>query len=649
MTATGGPSKPRESWVPRVAARAERVLSIAARAWPDRAAGWVDTSDSDGDQGDDRDEGGDDLDRACAFLGLAVDADHIAAAAATSGVVGGASVLVIAVAAMFVGGSWRSPLTAVLVGCVPIAAGWLVTASVQRAPVIAASAVRTRAVADATTLVSALALSLRLNPVPERAVQFAASGGDGPLHRSLREHGERAAICGGVDGGLSAFAATWRRWFPALDRSVALLIAASGADPDEDRPRLLTRAVSTIEEDLRDRSASFAGDLRGPVTGLYAFGVLLPLALVGTLPAAVASGVAVPPLAFVVVYDLLLPVGLAVAAGRLLLRRPIALPAPRIDASHPAVPERRAVTLGGGAAGAALAWLIAPLVIGGWASPVLAVGVGLGTVLVAHLHPRREVRRAINERDRGLSDALALLGRRVADGEAVERALPTVASSLGGPTGDALAAAAQRRSALGVTVETALAGEGAPFGPTRGAGGRATGAVTAIVAAVAEGRPAGDALVSHADRLAALADAERAARRELATVTSTLRDTAALFGPLVGGATVALAGRLDGLAGLDGAGGAGVEVSIASRGVTAPGVGAAAGDTAAAGTALSASLVGPVVGVYVLTLAATLTALATGLERGVDATLVGYRVGLTLITASGAFVAGHAAVAMIVG
>ena len=341
MTVTGGPSKPRESWVPRVAARAERALSIAARAWPDRAAGWVDTSDSDGDQGDDRDEGGDDLDRACEFLGLAVDADHIAAAAATSGVVGGAGVLVIAVAAMFVGGSWRSPLTTVLVGCVPIAAGWLVAASVQRAPVIAASAVRTRAVADATTVVSALALSLRLNPVPERAVRFAASGGDGPLHRSLREHGERAAICGGVDGGLSAFAATWRRWFPALDRSVALLIAASGADPDEDRPRLLTRAVSTIEEDLRDRSASFAGDLRGPVTGLYAFGVLLPLALVGTLPAAVASGVAVPPLAFVVVYDLLLPVGLAVAAGRLLLRRPIALPAPLGDSWVRRIDPRR--------------------------------------------------------------------------------------------------------------------------------------------------------------------------------------------------------------------------------------------------------------------------------------------------------------------
>lgn len=572
-----------------------------------------------------------DLDRACAVIGLAVDADQVTAAAGTAGVIAGTGALVAALTAAFLAGSGLPPQGVVAVGCLSIAVGGVVAVSVHRAPVIAAAVVRTRAIADATTVVSALSLSLRLNPIPERAVRFAANGGDGPLQRSLREHGERAAVVGSADAGLSSFAAEWREWFPALDRSVALLLAAAAADPSDDGPKLLIRAVATVEEGLRDRSASFAGDLRAPVTGLYAFGVLLPLALVGTLPAAVAAGVPLSPTAFAAVYDLLLPAGLAVAAGRLLLRRPVALPAPRIDASHPAVPDRRAATLLGGVAGAALSWVVAPLIVDDWASPVLAIGTGVGTALVVYLHPRREARRAIAERDRGLSDALALLGRRVADGEAVERALLAVASSLDGPTGDALAAAARRRSALGITVETALAGEGAPFGPARGAGGRAADAVTAIVAAGAAGRPAGDALVAHADRLAALADAERAARRELATVTSTLRDTAALFGPLVGGATVALAGRLDGLAGIG------------------AGVGASAGGTAAAGTAVSVSLVGPVVGVYVLTLAATLTALATGLERGLDTTIVGYRVGLALVTACAAFVAGHAAVAMIVG
>ncbi|MFC6793766.1 hypothetical protein ACFQFH_04665 [Halobaculum halobium] len=168
-----------------------------------------------------------------------------------------------------------------------------------------------------------------------------------------------------------------------------------------DRTRLLDRAVAAVEGDLRHRAASFAGDLRAPVTGLYAFGVLLPLALVGTLPAAVAAGVSIPAWGFATTYVLVLPAALAVAAGRLLLRRPVALPAPRIDATHPAVPDRRALALLAGATAAVAGWFVAPVVVSGWASPVLAVGVGVGTGAWVHLHPRREVRRTVEERDRG--------------------------------------------------------------------------------------------------------------------------------------------------------------------------------------------------------------------------------------------------------
>ena len=237
---------------------------------------------------------------------------------------------------------------------------------------------------------------------------------------------------------------------------------------------------------------------------------------------------------------------------------------------------------------------------------------------------------------RGLADALALLGRRVADGRSVERALPVVADGLSGPVGDALSEGSRRRAALGVTVDEALAGEDGPFGPARAVGPQSVAVLAGIAAAVSEGRPAGEALVDHADRLDALAESERAARRELATVTSTLRDTAALFGPLVGGATVALAGRLTGLGGLTG--------GTAS----AAGAGGVSGAPAAAAS-LSVALVGPAVGGYVLVLAAILTALATGLERGLDTTVVGYRVGIALVTATGAFVVGYLAVATMVG
>ncbi|MFC6785241.1 hypothetical protein [Halobaculum halobium] len=593
------------------------AVTSAARTWPDRGGDWIDPDD--------------DLARACAFFDLPVDADEIAAAAATVAVLVGVCGFTVALAwARFVG-TMAGTLSGLFAVGVAVAVGWIGYSGLRLAPVVAAAVARTRAVADATTVVSAIALSLRLTPVPERAVRFAATSGTSQLHRSLAAHADRAALTGAVDAGLSAFAAEWHEWFPALDRSVSLLLAAADAEEGRDRTRLLDRAVAAVEGDLRHRAASFAGDLRAPVTGLYAFGVLLPLALVGTLPAAVAAGVSIPAWGFATTYVLVLPAALAVAAGRLLLRRPVALPAPRIDATHPAVPDRRALALLAGATAAVAGWFVAPVVVSGWASPVLAVGVGVGTGAWVHLHPRREVRRTVEERDRGLSDALTLVGRRVADGEAVERALPAVAASLTGPTANAFTEASRRQSALGVPVAVALAGDGAPFAPERGAGGRAAGAVIGITAAATEGRPAGDALVAHADRLDALAAAERAGRRELAAVTGTLRDTAALFGPLVGGATVALAARLDRLGGFDG--------------VESAGGGAVAGEAAG----LSASLVGPVVGVYVLTLAATLTALATGLERGLDPTVVGYRVGIALVTASGAFVVGHVAVAMLVG
>lgn len=566
------------------------------------------------------------LARALSFLGWDVD-DRAAAAAASAlgsavGLVAGGFALVYSV------GSGRPIGVGLPVGLlVGLLSGWGTTVVCVRAPVLAAAAVRTRAVADAAGVVGALALSLRLTPAPERAVRFAARSGEGALHRSLRRHAERAAVTGDPDAGLTAFRDEWSERFPALERSVGLLLAASNARAGADRDRLLDRAVAAVEDDLRDRASSFAGELRGPVTGLYAFGVLLPLALVGTLPAAVAAGLPVPPALFVAVYGLLLPAGLVAAGGGLLLRRPVAFPPARVGRSHPELSDRRPAAVGAGVVAAAVGWLVAGAVVGGWAGPVAAAGVGVGTGLAVRLGPTRAIRRDVDERERGFPDALALLGRRVAAGDSVERALPAVARTLSGPAGEALATADRRRRGLGVTVDEALAGSGAPFGPRRAGGARTRGALSAVSAAVSEGRPAGEALVAHAERLDALAASERAARRELASVTGTLRETAALYGPLVGGATVALAGRLGGLEGIS----VGGSVSTA------------------AAPALSPSFVGPAVGVYVLLLAATLTALATGLERGLDATVVAYRVGIALVTAVGAFLAGHVAVALLVG
>jgi hypothetical protein len=225
----------------------------------------------------------------------------------------------------------------------------------------------------------------------------------------------------------------------------------------------------------------------------------------------------------------------------------------------------------------------------------------------------------VRELERGLPDALALVGRRVADGEAVETAVAEVGETLPGPVGEAFTRAARRRRTLRVGIERAFRGDHGPFVRTPTA--RGVGVATLLAVAAREGRPAGTVLLDEAERLDTLRDHERRARREMAGVTDTLSNTAAVFGPLVGGATVALAGRLDGLD----------ATSVAGE-----------------GAALATATLGTAVGVYVLLLAILLPTLATTLQHGFDRVLVGYRVGGTLLTATGTFLAGVWATRLVV-
>jgi hypothetical protein len=132
------------------------------------------------------------------------------------------------------------------------------------------------------------------------------------------------------------------------------------------------------------------------------------------------------------------------------------------------------------------------------------------------------------------------------------------------------------------------------------------------------GPPAGDLLVATGEHLAELRQVTRRTRRETARLTATLANTATVFGPLVGGTTVALAAGTAGRAGT-----VGVRVG---RG--------AATDF---GAALPVGHLGLAVGLYVLALTAILTALATGLRYGRDRARVGYRVGVALPLAATVF------------
>lgn len=511
--------------------------------------------------------------------------------------------------------------------CGGLVAGVTTTHAVHRAPVWLAGLHRTRALGAAPGLVGRLVLRMRLDPSTERAVQFAVRTGDGPLSEALARH-ERGSVDGPTSG-LRAFAQEWQAWFPAIDRASALIRTAASAPPDR-RGRCLDRALATTITGTTDRLAAFVGAVRGPVSALYAFGVLLPLALIALLPAAAATGVPIGPGVIVGVYLVVLPAGLLGASAWLLSQRPIAFAPPTITGDHPAVPDRRIWALiaggGSGVVGAALA----SVVVAPWAAPVAGVGLSGGTALIVFIQPRRAVLTRVRAVERGLPDAMTVIGGDVAEGVAVETAVATAGDRLDGATGDVFDRAGRRSETLRVGVREAFLGRGGPAATVPSP--RVHGAVGLLAVAAREGRPAGDVLLELADQLEALRALESDARQQLATVTGTLTNTAAVFAPLVGGATVALATGIDAV---DPSAAAG-----ATAGGTEFGLGGSEelSETAAGPTAesnvLSISMLGQIVGVYVLILSALLTALATGIERGFDPTLVAYKIGIALPTAT---------------
>ena len=537
------------------------------------------------------------LSLALSFLDWGVTDDALVRGGNGAGIVVG---IVLLVPALFVPAALR---LVVVLGAVSV--GLLTTYAIHSLPRLLATARRTSALGTAPELVSRAVLSMRLAPTPERAAQFAARSGEGVLASSLRTHVRQADHT--AESGLSSFGEAWADLFPSLRRSCALVTAA-GRAPERDRDRLLDRALAVVLDGTREQMQTFAASIRAPATALYAFGVLLPMALVALLPAAGAAGLAVTPLSVVLVYNLVLPGVVVAASAWLLARRPVAFPPPNVTSDHPDVAERTWLALGCGAGLGLTAWVVTAPVFPAWGPPLAAAGLGTGTALWIQYQPVVGVYEWVRDVEDGLSDALVLLGRRVANGRAVERALAETAVELDGPMGAILERGARQQRQLQVGVRDAFLGEYGALDTLPST--RVRGSMALVALAAEEGRPAGVALLSLADHIEDLTEIEREATHSLRQVCGTLTSTAMVFGPMVGGATVALAGSIGGQETLPGG-----EHSLLWLG-------------------------GPV-GVYVLVLAVLLTALATGLTRGFDRSLVGYRVGRTLVCATSTFLCSY--------
>ncbi len=506
----------------------------------------------------------------------------------------GVAVLVtLGTAAAFVPARFRLPTL-----LAAVAFGLFAVHAVHAGPKLLATARRTSALGAAPDLVARAVLSMRLAPTPERAATFAASTGRGILVDSLGQHAHRARGTG--RSGLVAFGDAWKELFPSLRRACNL-VAAAGSTTESDRERLLDRALAVVLDGTREQMQTFASRIRTPTTALYAFGVLLPTALIALLPAARAAGLPITPVSILAVYGLVLPAVLATAAVWLVAHRPMAFPPPEVPRSHPDVAARRGLAVLAGGCGASVGWLLTTTLLARPTAPITALGIGTGLALWVYHEPVIDVYERVRRVEDSLPDALALVGRRVAHGRAVETAIERAAAELDGEMGDLLASGARQQRQLQISVEEAFLGRYGALSALPSP--RVRGSFALLGLASKEGRPAGSALLAMAGHLDDLAQIERDARHSLAHVCRTLRSTGAVFAPAVAGSTVALAGGIQ-------------------TGGLLPGGGQ------------SLPWLGTIVGWYVLVLAVLLTTLATGLTRGLDRSLVGYRVGRTLVCAT---------------
>ena len=502
------------------------------------------------------------------------------------------------------------PLAAVvpLVGMTVAAYATVAALAVLQTPAFALALYESRLVGAGPGLVARLALRVRIEPSAEAAARFAARTGDGPLARALA--GCVRSTAGTPETPLDTFEAVLPT--PGLRRAVTL-VGAAVETPASDRVRVLDRALDAAHDATDRHVRAGTGAVRGPVNGVYAFGVVLPLALVGLVPVAPTAGVSLPTGVVAVTYDVFLPLALLLAAAWVLAHRPAVFPAGR--AAGPDHAERRMATLGGVGAGAAAGVGCVVLSVP-WAAVVAVPCCGLGVALAVASRTAVETDERVTALEEGLPAATALVGRRLAAGDPPEDAVAAVGATLSGPVGDLFGAADRTRRALGRPVEAAFFGRHGVFGPTHGA--RVRGTVRLVVAAATGGTAGGRVLVEVADGLDGVRRLEADARADLADLADTLARTGSVFAPVVAGVTVALASHVGGVGGSTGL-----------------------------GAGVSTATLGVVVGGYVAWSAVVLTGLAVCLDRGVRPALLAYRIGVALASAGACYATAAAAAGLL--
>ncbi|MFH1431978.1 MAG: hypothetical protein ABIG84_02060 [archaeon] len=211
-------------------------------------------------------------------------------------------------------------------------------------PAFRAQVIKIQAADESLKVVLYMAMYLELNPNLENAVRFAAEHIEGPLEKDLSKllWDLEIGVYTDIHQALGKYMQLWLDWNVEFVKSVELLID-SLSRPDEDRKKLLEKALTYILDNSYANMREYSRALENPIKLIQAMGVLLPLMGLIMFPMVSiflnGDGQTVDPMFIGVGYTVILPMILFFLMRRILMTRPGAFAYPSLKNARGLPPD----------------------------------------------------------------------------------------------------------------------------------------------------------------------------------------------------------------------------------------------------------------------------------------------------------------------
>jgi hypothetical protein len=445
----------------------------------------------------------------------------------------------------------------------------------QSYPLRAANDEKMKSIASIPEIVNYMIMSMKLTSNLEKAVEFAGDHGKGKIATDLRDLSWHIQIGSyrTIEEGLDELAYKWGRYSEEFKHAL-MLIRSSVIEVDEaKRAIILDKAMSDVLEGIKDDMDKYAAQMRQPSVYLYYIGVLLPLMLIIMLP--IGSVMAKLPLAqtwvLVLLYNIAIPIGAVLFAQNILKNRPPLYTPPTIPDTHPGLPKKGNMLLGGTEVSVAFLAIIAAVgvfmlfyfVVDPFLNPypltyqeeklasyypffkiagsVIAVCIGISVYLYGISIAKRKAQKDIMAMELEFQDSIYVLASRLGENRPIEEAVAYVSDFLpNSKIAPVFSKTSDNITNLGMTIEMAL------FDPIYGAlkdvpSDLIRGSMKIVIDSINLGVQQGArALISLSMQLRDSQKIKDKIASLLEEITSMMKSIAFLIAPLVLGITVAL-------------------------------------------------------------------------------------------------------------